>query len=189
MLEVARELSPGIEFVQGSVDSISFGDDTFDAATIQQGLQFFPDRLAALAEVRRVVQPGGRVVVACWSDPDQGGFGILADAIGRHVSESAGSMARAPFVVSDEGDLRSLFEESGYDDVSVQRETIRAHFPGPDGFADRLISAGPIVTVFDGQPPAARVAVEADITAEIQQYRQEGEIVFPMPTLIATATA
>ena len=63
MLAVARELSPEIEFVEASADAIPFGDDAFDAATCQQGLQFFPNRQLALTQIRRVVQTrrdGGR---------------------------------------------------------------------------------------------------------------------------------
>jgi SAM-dependent methyltransferase len=41
-------------------------DATFDVALCQQGLQFFPDRSAALGELRRVLAPGGRVAIAVW---------------------------------------------------------------------------------------------------------------------------
>jgi ubiquinone/menaquinone biosynthesis C-methylase UbiE len=33
----------------------------------QQGLQFFPDRLAALSEMRRALKPGGQLAIAAWS--------------------------------------------------------------------------------------------------------------------------
>ena len=78
MLAIARELSPEIEFIEASADAIPFGDDEFDAATCQQGLQFFPNRQLGLTQIRRVVRSGGKVVVACWCDPHQGGFGVIA---------------------------------------------------------------------------------------------------------------
>ena len=44
MLAVARELSEGIAFMEGSADALPFPDDSVDVVTCQQGLQFFPDR-------------------------------------------------------------------------------------------------------------------------------------------------
>ena len=55
MLAVARELSEGIAFIEGSADALPFPDDSFDVVTCQQGLQFFPDRR------RRWARCGG-----CW---------------------------------------------------------------------------------------------------------------------------
>jgi ubiquinone/menaquinone biosynthesis C-methylase UbiE len=41
-------------------------DSSFDVVLCQQGLQFFPDRGAALREVRRVLVPGGRALLSVW---------------------------------------------------------------------------------------------------------------------------
>src|SRR5436309_15261367 len=41
---------------------------TFDAVLCQQGLQFFPDRLSALREMRRVLRPSGRTAIAVWGE-------------------------------------------------------------------------------------------------------------------------
>jgi SAM-dependent methyltransferase len=43
-------------------------DGAFDVVTCQQGLQFFPDRAAAVREIRRVLKPPGRVVAAVWRE-------------------------------------------------------------------------------------------------------------------------
>jgi len=47
-----------IDYVQGSADELPFADGSFTVVTCQQGLQFFPDRDAALREFRRVLAPG-----------------------------------------------------------------------------------------------------------------------------------
>lgn len=63
MLELAREKAPGIRFDQGSALELPYGDGEFAAATVGFGARNFSDLGRGLAEMRRVVRPGGRVVV------------------------------------------------------------------------------------------------------------------------------
>ena len=63
MLELAREKAPGIRFEQGNALDLAYGDGEFAAATVGFGARNFSDLPAGLAEMRRVVRPGGRVVV------------------------------------------------------------------------------------------------------------------------------
>ena len=60
MLAVALLAAPPpyIEWLEGSAVSITLPDATFDHVLCEQGLQFFPDKPAALAEMRRVLKPG-----------------------------------------------------------------------------------------------------------------------------------
>lgn len=61
--------NPLIEFVHADAMSLPFEDASFDAATISYGLRNVSDPRKALAEMRRVVKPGGRVVIAEFSTP------------------------------------------------------------------------------------------------------------------------
>ena len=63
MLELAREKAPGISFEQGNALELAYRDGEFAAATVGFGARNFSDLGAGLAEMRRVVRPGGRVVV------------------------------------------------------------------------------------------------------------------------------
>lgn len=72
MLEVGRRRQahiPNIEFVWADATDLPFADNSFDAATISWGLRNVQDVPSALAEMRRVVKPGGRVVVCEFSTP------------------------------------------------------------------------------------------------------------------------
>jgi demethylmenaquinone methyltransferase/2-methoxy-6-polyprenyl-1,4-benzoquinol methylase len=63
MLELARQKAPGIRFEQGSALELPYADGEFAAATVGFGARNFSDLAQGLAEMRRVVRPGGRVVV------------------------------------------------------------------------------------------------------------------------------
>ena len=63
MLERARRKSTEIEWVQGDALSLPFEDGSFDAATVGFGVRNLDDLARGLAELRRVLRPGGRVAI------------------------------------------------------------------------------------------------------------------------------
>ena len=67
MLEVAAATRSDIEWRQGDAAHLPFGDGEFDAVLCQSALFFFPDADAAVAEMARVVRPGGAVAVQTYA--------------------------------------------------------------------------------------------------------------------------
>src|SRR5215471_17885468 len=65
MLAVARTVDPTIDWREGNAVAlpVSAGEE-FTVLTCHQGLQFMPDKLAAVRDMRRVLAPGGRVAIA-----------------------------------------------------------------------------------------------------------------------------
>ncbi|MGA2872516.1 MAG: class I SAM-dependent methyltransferase [Candidatus Dormibacteria bacterium] len=63
MIEVARIRAPGVQFVVGDACHLPFPDGHFDAATMAFGLRNICAKQLALAELRRVLRPDGRVVI------------------------------------------------------------------------------------------------------------------------------
>ena len=61
MLERARRKEPAIEWIQGDLLELPFEDASFDAATVGFGVRNVDDLERGLAELRRVLRPGGRV--------------------------------------------------------------------------------------------------------------------------------
>ena len=69
MLELARAkpvdaAAAPIEYLEAAADDLPVPEENFDFALCQQGLQFFPDRAAALLELHRALRPHGRLGVA-----------------------------------------------------------------------------------------------------------------------------
>lgn len=67
MLTAGKRQHPGGTFTVGDALRLPFKDESFDAVTISFGLRNVADTKAALAEMRRVTRPGGRLVIAEFS--------------------------------------------------------------------------------------------------------------------------
>jgi demethylmenaquinone methyltransferase / 2-methoxy-6-polyprenyl-1,4-benzoquinol methylase len=61
MLQRARRKKPDLEWIQGDLLALPFEDDTFDAATVGFGVRNVSDLPGSIAELRRVLRPGGRL--------------------------------------------------------------------------------------------------------------------------------
>ena len=150
MLAIARSRKPiadgaPIDYVEAPADRLPVADENFDVATCQQGVQFFPDRLAALAEMRRTLRPGGRIGIAVWKRIEESPpFAVLAEAI-RAVAgdELAHRYARGPWGLPRADDLRALLERAGFKYVRVADRVLPVTFDGgPEQLAATLAAAG-----------------------------------------------
>lgn len=94
-----RGVLGNVHYVQADAERLPFRDDTFDCITIGFGLRNVTDKAAALAAMRRVLKPGGQLLVLEFSHPVAPGLGPLYDAysfrvlplLGRIVARDAAS--------------------------------------------------------------------------------------------------
>src|SRR6056297_3227650 len=84
MLEIARGAVPGVRFVEGDAMALPFEDASFDAVAIGFGMPHVPDPPAAMAEVRRVLKPGGRFAYSVWQEAEHSAMTCVFAAIGEH---------------------------------------------------------------------------------------------------------
>ena len=123
MLAIARRKSPGIAFEAGSALELSYPDDAFDAATVGFGARNFSDLGRGLAEMARVVRPGGRVVVLEITTPQRPPLSWFFRIWFDHLVPALGNLAGDPDAYS-------------YLPSSVRR------FPGPRELGADLVEAG-----------------------------------------------
>lgn len=142
MLAVARAMAEAAgvtaDWVEADAGALPFADDRFDLAFCQQALQFFPDRAAALAELRRVLMPGGRAVLCVQCGLDENPMlAAQAATLDQHAGVEAGNAVRAICGLPDKDEIRALFESAGFQDISI--ETVSLTLTHPDG---RAFAAG-----------------------------------------------
>ena len=98
-------LTRGIAYVQANAEHLPFADDSFDCVTIGFGLRNVTDKAAALASMRRVLRPGGQLMVLEFSQPVAPGLKPLYDAYSFRVLPFLGRM-----IARDEDSYRYLAE-------------------------------------------------------------------------------
>ena len=171
MIEVAARVAAdegfSIEWQVGKAESLPFADASFDIVTIQQALQFFPDKLAALRECHRVLAPEGTLAIGIWSSLEKQGIQQnYAEAIER-VTGSA-SM-HAPYGTATEDSLRDLLGQAGFGEIAIEEVTIELTYDDSSTFVAQMVestSAG--VPTMHGRSDAERAELAAAIAADMQ---------------------
>lgn len=160
-IAAAKPAAPGsapIDWIESPAAPLPLPDASVDVVTCQQGLQFFPDKLGALAELRRVLRPSGRAGVAVWTQVEDQVFGYLRDAVAAVLSEEVAARYLGPFLLTGE-EAASCAVAAGFTDVDVQRVTLPAVL---DGGAAMLVATLPASGI------AADIeALDADRMAEL----------------------
>jgi ubiquinone/menaquinone biosynthesis C-methylase UbiE len=201
MIEVARTLpvlgGASIDFRVGDGTALDLGDDEFDISYCQQGLQFFPDRVAGAREMRRVLRPGGTAVIAVWQGIERHPF--FADLIEIEAPRlhqlGAGvdrDDALAPFSFGDPDALRSTLLDAGFRRVDIATDTVLTRFTDAERFVERLEYAyAAVVPAFAADPAAFRRyldAITADTEELVSAYRDGDHVLIPMHANLAVAT-
>ena len=131
MLAVARECAETegvvVDWREGDATALPFDDASFDLALNQQGLQYIPDKPAALREMRRILAPGGRAFVATWAPLTEDHVREVVDRVAReHIGFS--SLA-SRFGLGTAETLRALMEAAGFAEVTSTPVELMLHFP------------------------------------------------------------
>jgi SAM-dependent methyltransferase len=104
-------------------ENLELADASFDAVISRVGLIYFPDQQRALAEMRRVLVPGGRVAAIVYSTPDKNGFFSLpVSIIRRHAQLGAPLPGQpGPFSLGGPGVIEEAFTRAGFTNVKAER--------------------------------------------------------------------
>jgi demethylmenaquinone methyltransferase/2-methoxy-6-polyprenyl-1,4-benzoquinol methylase len=133
MLEVGRDrlldrgLLRNVRFSLANAESLPFADDTFDCVTIGFGLRNVTDKVAALASMRRVLKPGGRLLILEFSKPTFPGLKPVYDLysfnvlpwLGARIARDAGSyryLAESIRRFPDQETLLGMMRDAGLED-------------------------------------------------------------------------
>jgi len=114
MLAVARSHGGDVEYALGDAADLEFSDGTFDLATCQFGVMFYPDPVAGIAEMARVARRG---VVAVWDTIDRSDYPAMQELFRAHLGEEAAASLNAPFAMGR--DLEDLVAQAGISEATM----------------------------------------------------------------------
>ena len=188
MIAVAGRLAPVIEYRNGVAEALPFPDRSFDAVVSQFGLMFFTDRRKALAEMQRVLVPGGSLAVAVWDAlVNIPAYAAEEALLEKKAGRAAADALRAPFVVGDRGILAELFASAGMGSARITTHRGTAHFPSLRTMVEADLRGWlPLMGVILPEDQIAGILLAAE-TALHAYATPDGRAVFDVSAHIVTA--
>ena len=156
----------------------------FDAAMSQFGVMFFTDPVAAFANIRAHIRPGGRLAFACWQAMDRNPwfYGMALSGIAPPPPPPApGFSPTGPFTLADPDHVTGILAAAGYRDVAVDARRLDLELPEDSVVDDAQLR-------FIGVAPERMDEARAAVDAHMAQFRlPSGLNRFPLAFQIVTA--
>jgi SAM-dependent methyltransferase len=171
------------------IERIDEPDASYDVVLCREGLMFALEPGRAGAEIRRVLRPGGRAVVAVWAARERNPWlGLLMDAVSAQIGAPVPPPGiPGPFALGDPGELRRLFDGAGLADVHIGALSVPLRTASFDEWWGRTSAlAGPLSAILAAMPEEAVQALREAARAAVRPYETaSGGLDFPGETLIA----
>jgi SAM-dependent methyltransferase len=159
-----------------------FDDASFDGAICRWGFMLMPDPAVALAECRRVLVPGGRLVFAVFTAPDENPFAsiparILIDA--GHMPRPTSDWQPGILALGDRARLQALLDASRFTSTQIESVDMEWTFADADDYWTFLVdltALGPLVASLSD---AARADLRTAIDERLTRFRRADAVVLP----------
>jgi ubiquinone/menaquinone biosynthesis C-methylase UbiE len=170
-------------------------DRHFDAATCQMGVMFFPDVVAGLASIRRVVKPGKRAAFAAWGPvPENQLFATFWQAVGPYLPAEGEPAASGPdeetpnpMRFARPGSLSERLHAAGFSDVREASPLVHLAWPGS---ADTLRNFWLELTRIEEKVPEDRhPSLRNDVASAFDRYAANGSVNLIARIVIASGSA
>jgi SAM-dependent methyltransferase len=157
MLDVAATKVPP-EFVRMRVcdaQDLPFPDASFDAAVCQFGAMFFPDKLRAYREARRVLRRGGHYTMSVWDDLESNPFAaVVHETVATMFpNDPPGFFRRTPHGYFDIPAITATLEEAGFSIVASERITFPCRAPSARHVAVAMCQGTPLRPEIEKRAP------------------------------------
>ena len=193
MLDVAKSKpsspnSAPITYVESPAAPLGVESAAFDFVVCQQGLQFFPDRLAAVSEMRRALKPGGQLAIATWSHiGDNPFYATLHRALRESVPGDLADRLLTPFSGPDLQVLKNTVQAAGFHEIRVRGAILPLIFEGGIAQATRALAATPLAPSLATLPAGTQLKLNAAIDAHLGPLLRDGKVSANMTSNIAIA--
>jgi SAM-dependent methyltransferase len=179
MLEAARRRGAelqieNVDYRVMDAERIALEDGSVDGVLCRFGYMLMADPAAALAETRRVLRAGGRLVLAVWGLPMHNPFfGIVGVSLVQHGHVSPPEPPPAPgiYAMASAERTRALLESAGFVDVRTEEVAVSFVVPDVDEYLSVIAdTAGPIGLALRGLSDADRATIRLEAEDSLSRF-------------------
>lgn len=181
---------PGSHVLRAALPHLPFLDGAFDAAVGAFVVNHVADPPAALRELRRVVRPGGRVVLSCWdADERNPVLGVFSEAIAHGGADDSGGLFGASPLPATPEAVAALLRDAGLRDVRVDHIAWTHHVPGDQWWHDVLGGTVRTASRIDAQDDATTARIRAAYDRAVAAHvSSDDRVALPAAALLASGT-
>lgn len=158
MLDVAaaRIASPRVTFRAADAQSLPYPDGAFDAVVCQFGAMFFPDRVGAYREARRVLAPGGTFLFNVWDSLERNpaSAAVAAAVAGIFPEDPPTFLNRVPFGYHDKARVEADLGAAGFTEIASDTVAKQGRIGSAEEAATGLCRGSPLGAEIEARDPS-----------------------------------
>ncbi|NNH68978.1 class I SAM-dependent methyltransferase [Nocardia uniformis] len=192
MVASARQAHPGIEFSRADACELPCASETFDVAVSNFAILHLGEPERGVAELARVLAPGGKVALTVWDVPARARlFGWVTEALALAGAEPPDDIPPGPpfFRFADDEEMHRLLEGNGFEKTTIHTIAFTHTVASTDlvwtGIVGGTVRTAALVR---NQPPSVQRAIRAAFDEVVARESPGSQVVIPFSVKLASAT-
>ncbi|WP_420433928.1 class I SAM-dependent methyltransferase [Hyphobacterium sp.] len=192
MLKIAAakfDVASGLTFQPADASKLPFDDAAFDLIACQFGVMFFPDKVAAFREARRVLEPGGQYVFNVWDSMANNPFSrIASELVVRMFPDNPPSFYNVPFGYFDTDRIAGDMKQAGFARVDFEIRRLDKKVADWDMFASGLVFGNPLIEEIRAHGGIDPEEVVGNLTRNFRAAFADRDNTMPLQSILCVAS-
>lgn len=186
----ARLVNENVSFQIANAQALPFNDESFDLVLCQFGIMFFPDKVKANAEARRVLRSGGHYLVVTFDALSKNPVAqLVGEAVaGLFPDDPPHYMEQGPFCYTDPAQIQNDLLAGGFAKIELQTHSARSRATDSYQAALGICQGGPFRAEIEKRDPHGLARATAAAADALRRFQGPNGLEAPMSAHFAIAT-